>query len=446
MLRSVFVLLLSPLVLALACSAKTNGPDLPAVDATCAGPCPKSNIKHVVIVFQENHSFDDHFGAYCKAAPGSNPSCTAGPDCCEAMPAMDPSGHTPVVLDDETMGGHGPNNAVACELDAINGGKMDKFGTPSTVAGLTCGDPGNIAIASPAIIQPLWDLAAGGAIADRYFQPVAGASSGNDMFFARATWMFDDNTVSPKGALGVNCGLSATQQEFTDKTLGDLLNAAGVPWTLYSEGYTAMSDAVAKGTCPDKPDDCPANLKFFPCLMDPGDLPFQYFPSSRDNPATMKDRSAFDDQLVNGGLPAFSIVRSIGYKSEHPGLHNKLSVGVAWATAVVDRVMKSRYRDDTLVIVVYDEGGGYYDHVAPPPTSTVDNKPYGTRVPFIATGKFAKKNFVSHVVMEHSSIVKFVEWNFLGGATGQLMTRDATVNNIGSVLDPAATGVAVPEQ
>jgi hypothetical protein len=48
--------------------------------------------------------------------------------------------------------------------------------------------------------------------------------------------------------------------------------------------------------------------------------------------------------------------------------------------------------------------------------------------------------------MEHSSIVKFVEWNFLGGQTGQLMTRDATVNNIGSVLDPATTGIEVPEQ
>jgi hypothetical protein len=60
-------------------------------------------------------------------------------------------------------------------------------------------------------------------------------------------------------------------------------------------------------------------------------------------------------------------------------------------------------------------------------------------------GKFAKQNFVSHVTMEHSSVVKFIEWNFLGKQTGQLGNRDTTVNNIGSLLDPAKTGTAVPE-
>ncbi len=440
MLRSASLLFLSPLVLALACSAKTTGPSLPAVDSACAGPCPQSSIKHVVVVLQENHTFDNHFGAYCKAMPGSNPSCTNGPDCCEAMPATDPAGNKPVVLDDDVMGGHDPDHTAKCETEEVNGGKMDKFVTAS------CGNLGNVAISSPTIIKPLWDLAAAGAIADRYFQPIIGQSSANDMYFARAAFVFDDNSFSPKGALGLGCGLEAPPMEFTEKTIGDLLTAASVPWTLYAEGYKAMGDAVAKGTCPDIPDDCPAHLKFYPCLMDPADLPFQYYPSSRDNPQTMRDLSAFDDALDNGGLPGVSFVRGLGYKSEHPGVRDKLSDGVTFVAGVVDRVMKSRYRDDTLVIVTYDEGGGYFDHVAPPPTSTVDNKPYGTRVPFIAIGKFARKNFVSHVTMEHSSIVKFLEWNFLGGATGQLMTRDATVNNIGSVLDPATTGVAVPEQ
>jgi phospholipase C len=446
MLRSALIFGVLPFI-AFACSSKVAETPLPPIDSTCAGTCPQSSIKHVVVILQENHTFDDHFGGYCKAAAGSNPSCTAGPDCCETMPAADPMGHAPVVLDDDTMGGHGPNNDSACEAKEMNGGKMDGFATAPSVGTTPCGDPGNVAIASPALIKPLWDLAAAGAIADRYFQPIVGASSANDMYFARAKFVFDDNTVSPKGALGLGCGLEEMiVQEFTDPTIGDLLSAKGVPWTVYSDGYTAMADAVAAGSCPSTPDDCPAHWGLFPCILDPGDLPFQYFPSSRDNAQTMKDLSAFDDALDNGGLPAFAMVRSIGYKSEHPGLRNKLSDGITFVTGVVDRVMKSRYRDDTLVIITYDEGGGYFDHVTPPPTSTVDNKPYGTRVPFVALGKFAKKNFVSHVVMEHSSIVKFLEWNFLGGVTGQLMTRDATVNNIGSVLDPTTTGIAVPEQ
>ena len=98
----------------------------------------------------------------------------------------------------------------------------------------------------------------------------------------------------------------------------------------------------------------------------------------------------------------------------------------------------------TLVLFPYDEAAGFYDHVTPPATSTVDNEPYGTRVPFLAIGPFAKPNYVSHVTMEHSSVVKFIEWNWLGGTTGQLMGRDATVNNLGDLLDASKTGTAVP--
>jgi hypothetical protein len=51
----------------------------------------------------------------------------------------------------------------------------------------------------------------------------------------------------------------------------------------------------------------------------------------------------------------------------------------------------------------------------------------------------------SHATLEHSSIVKFIEWNWLGTQVGQLGARDATTNNLGSLLDPTATGAAIPE-
>jgi hypothetical protein len=62
----------------------------------------------------------------------------------------------------------------------------------------------------------------------------------------------------------------------------------------------------------------------------------------------------------------------------------------------------------------------------------------------MAVGPMAAANTISHVVLEHSSIVKFVEWNWLGETTGQLGGRDASVANLGSLLDPSKTGVAVP--
>jgi phospholipase C len=173
-------------------------------------------------------------------------------------------------------------------------------------------------------------------------------------------------------------------------------------------------------------------------------VPFDYYASTRDNPDTMKDYAVLEDQLANGGLPAVSYVKAIGYKSEHPGHGDTLSAGVGWVTDLETRIAQSKYRSSALVLLTYDEGGGYFDHVAPPATSTIDNKGYGTRIPLLASGPFARKGTVSHVTMEHSSIVKFIEWNWLGGKTGQLKGRDTVVANIGSLLDPSATGASVP--
>jgi phospholipase C len=439
MIARVASLALVGLVSACTSSSTSSAKPLPAEDTTCAGPCPASNIKHLVIIVQENHTFDNHFGAYCKAPAGSSPACNQGPACCEAAPAADPSGAAPVVLDDDEMGGHGPDNSRACEDAEMNGGKMDAYVTAS------CGSARNIAASAPAIVAPYWKLADDGALADRYFQPLSGASSSNDMYFARATYAFDDNSVGPKGALGLSCGLAPPTQEYSGKTIADLLRERGVDLVTYGGGYKAMVDAVAAGTCPTAPDSCGARLAFYPCNYDPSDYPFQYFASTRDNPSSIRDLSALAADLAAGTLPAVAFVRAPGFESEHPGLRNKLSDGVTFAIGVIDQIMTSRYRASTLVLLTYDEGGGYFDHVAPPPPSAADSKPYGTRVPTLAIGPFAKKGFVSHVVMEHSSIVKLIEYNWLDQKTGQLGTRDAIVNNLGSLLDPAKTGVAIPE-
>ncbi|HEY2514294.1 MAG TPA: alkaline phosphatase family protein, partial [Polyangiaceae bacterium] len=321
-------------------------------------------------------------------------------------------------------------------------GKMDAYVTAE--AGASCASPENVATSDPTIIKPYWDFAAGGALADRYFQPVVGQSSSNDMYLARAHFVFLDNAYSGQGAVGTGCNADPPGIQYTDTTIGDLLTGASVPWAWFADGYQAMKDA--NGSCPPKPAECAFPFAFYPCAFDSGDVPFEYYKSTVDNPANMKDTSALDAALKSGtGLPAVSFVKAIGYKSEHPGHNITLSAGVSWASDLINRIEGSAYAPSTLVLLTYDEGGGYFDHVTPPGVSPIDNEPYGTRIPLLAVGPFARKNYVSHVVMEHSSIVKFLEWNFLGGATGQLGTRDTVVNNLGSMLDPNATGVTVPE-
>jgi phospholipase C len=286
--RAVAAALLVAATVACGCSA-SEGPstesagDASAADALADIHVPAAScdgglcIEHLVVIVQENHTFDNQFGGYCTAAAGSNPGCNDGPGCCEAMPATDPAGTKPTVLTDAAHAAFDPNHSQACELSEIDDGKMDMFATSAA-----CGDPRNVAIADPAIIKPYWDLAAAGAIADRYFQPIAGESSSNDMYLARAEYVFTDNDDAPEGAVGMTCDAESMPAQYTDQTIGDLLTAAHVPWTWFADGYAAM--VAAKGQCPPKPADCPFPLPLYPCAFDPSDVPFEYYPSTRDNP------------------------------------------------------------------------------------------------------------------------------------------------------------------
>jgi phospholipase C len=265
------------------------------------------------------------------------------------------------------------------------------------------------------------------------------------MYFARAAFVFPDNEFVP-ASIGQFCTLNLNPRAtYTDQTIGDLLADAGIAWAFYIEGYQRMKDAVAQGSCPAPPPECATGLPLYPCNYDPSDIPFQYYPRFRDQPAFMRDYSQLAEDLAQGQLPEVTFVKAIGYKTEHPGLGDTISAGIAFVTDLIDRVMASPYAERTLILLTYDESGGYFDHVAPPPDSAVDGKAYGARVPTLAIGRFARRNAISHVTMEHSSIVKFIEWNWLKQQTGQLGTRDAVVNNIGSLLDPAQTGVQVPD-
>jgi phospholipase C len=422
--------------------------DAPPVDA----PPVETRIKHVVLIVQENHTFDNYFGRCCTAAPGSEPTCTTGPGCCEAAPAKEPSGSSPVVLDDAENGGRDPDHSYDCEALEMNGGKMDHYVTGVTCArtlgGLqasTSPAPGNFAIADATTAKTYHDWASQYAMADRYFQPLIGQTSANDMYFAVAKWQFKDNEVKP-ACNGKGCIAPGTPTKtFTGiTTIADVIVGAGHSFAVYAEGLDAMWKATL---CPALPADCTLKLPPTPnpCLYDCSDIPFEYYDQWLDKPGTMKDWTMFKNDIAGNSLPSLSYIKFATYHNEHPGYGNKLSTSIALVKQAVDAVMASKYASDTLILVAWDEGGGFYDHVAPPGVNPVDGKPYGTRVPFLALGRFAKKGgHVSHVVLEHSSVVKFLELNFTG-KTGQLAARDVNVNNIGSLLDPAETGLVIPE-
>jgi phospholipase C len=394
-----------------------------------------SAIAHVVIIVQENHTFDAYFGTYCTAATGSSPTCNAGPACCEAAPATEPSGSSPKTLDDTENSSYDPNHTQSCELGEMNGGAMDKY-----VTGTSCSDARNFALAGDAV-KGYRDLAGQYALADRYFQPLVGQSSSNDMYLAVADYVFTDNAYEPDSN-GHGCSLTRTTITYTGKTtIADVLIGAGHTFAFYAEGYAAMKSALL---CPAPPSDCPAHIPTAPCDYDPGDVPFEYYAQLQDDPEYMKDYGDLSGAISAGTLPDVTFVKPLQYHNEHPGYGTTISAGVTFTTSLIQEILASPYGKDTLILLTWDEGGGLFDHVKPPGDSTVDGKPYGTRIPLLAIGPFAKTNYVSHVVMEHSSIVKFLEWNFTG-KTGQLGARDAVVANLGDLLDSTKTGIPVPE-
>jgi phospholipase C len=415
----------------------------------------KTNIKHLVVIEMENKSFDSYFGAWCTG--GHSPTCnTAGwPGfsanmCCEAGPTSYTSeGGTvfhPYTLDNAENLLTDRNHSYTCQVKEMNGGAMNRFMEPNIALG-DCQSDRNFAYSHGADgIIDYYQLADAFALADHYFQPTAGASASNDVFLAGAHFYFrdnkctcpDDDPTCQQDGIKPECVFDRAD-DAPPMDVGALLWTHGVAYTVYAGRLHETSHAFEKK-----------------------DNGFAYFrdrhtrdPREPDH-TFLRDLDQLQWDLDAGTLPSVSLVKPDNHDSEHPG--GKLSDGVDFSMEVINRVLGSQFASRTLIVLVYDESGGFYDHMRPPPAwpTSVDSQPdpdnpgavlpvpYGPRVPMMTIGRFSRQAYISHKVMEHSSLVKFIEWNWLGGHSGQLDARDKVVNNIGDMLDPAETGVTVP--
>lgn len=402
----------------------------PAVSAPVA---PRTPIRYVVVIVQENHSFDSYFGAYCAQARTCNTAAVTNP----YAPVQ------PVALTDASTAAYDPNHFADCERIEINSGRMDGYITPHPTqtqsTGYPCGSPANFTQAGTGATSPVstYQQWAGSraSLADNFFQSSVGASSQNDMYLWMARYVFKDNTAEP-AAVGSQCPTARTTTSFNTPNLGAALTTGHVSWAWYAQGYAAMKTANAAGTCAVPPADCPAHIPNYPCVFDPSDLPPEYVPGQSDNPTHIRDYTQLARDVTAHALPAVTFVKGLGYHSEHPGYGDTVSAGVQFVSQTVNEI--TSHVPDALVLLTWDESGGYFDHVAPPTgaaANAVDGQAYGPRVPLLALGYGAAGGTVSHTQLEHSSIVKFIEWNFLG-STGQLHARDTVVHNLGSLLSP----------
>jgi phospholipase C len=404
-------------------------------------------IEHVVVLIQENHSFDNYLG-HLAAYEATNNIVPAPDGHIESAPdtATNPDIPESMLDGGPTTGSHPYEHAgQLCELDTNHDwggshvdwdhGLADGFyfvnnngGMPGLDASLASGE------------RAMWwyderdipfhySLYSTFAIADHYHSAVLGPTWPNRMYAYSATSLGVTTNVWPD--------ITAFPYPAEPVIVFDELEERAVSWNLYTEG--APGAGVVLGIS----------------------LGTRY---AKDPTLSV---TTFLAQAKAGTLPAVSFVDGNNLNEgpqgddEHPP--GEIEIGQHFVWEIVNAVTTSPLWKSTVLFVTYDEGGGLYDHVSPPDACLPDNLPpvltnpadesvggtfgqYGFRVPFVAVSPYSKKSYVSHTVYSHASLTRFIEakWK-LPALTG----RDANADPFTDVFDwqspPFLTPPVFPE-
>jgi phospholipase C len=386
-------------------------------------------VNHVVVIYMENHSFDNLYGQF-EGADGLDKAKSKN------VIQLDASGQPyatlPPVPRSTAFPTNLPNNYfnidqyVANDLVTpdvthlfyqeqlqINGGKMNRFVQYNYTKGLSMGYYNTKQI-------PLYELAKQYTLCDHFFHSAFGGSFLNHQWLIAAASpvfpnapaeivakldsagnLIKDGAVTPDGFVvntsnsvnlhPKNAVLTRLVPNQTHATIGDRLSEKNISWAWYAGGWN-IADA----------DGAPPMFSYH-------HQPFAYFSNYAKGTAArkehLKDESEFLVAAKNGTLPAVSFVKPTGVENEHPGGSN-IKVAENHAVALINAVLNGPNGKDAVIILTYDENGGFWDHVAPP---VIDKWGPGSRVPALIISPFAKKGYVDHTKYETVSILAFIE-------------------------------------
>jgi phospholipase C len=493
-----------PLAGSLICVVAACAADAPVteyaapVDIAQAGRAGIHGVKHVIVVMQENHSFDNYFGAlaYAPGSPYHGPTRNAGCRdndhlCVDGLSCqVDAAGGFHCAnanLDDDgstVLAFHDPNRCVKPDLDhgwasahhEANFEKpndtrrhalMDGFVRVNDETEQQDGgaesptDDETLGFYNQDELPFYYGLAQQFAISDRFFSPMLGPTFANRAYLAAATSFGHVSTADQVPPLAGYKPIHGT--------IFDLLERNAVSWADYYQ-------------------DVPQGASFRPfgsTLIDPHFLPLPVFLAQAAGIGDLPQVSLVD--------PAFGLLGTVFENDEHPP--TDIQRGQAFVSDVINAVRNGPHWSDSVIFIVYDENGGFYDHVPPPPAVPPDaiqpgqcedlsNPPaslspgggagcadnpkgdpdtslaeaialcpqlaanptgpypagcakfdqYGGRVPFLAVSPFAKPRYVSHTVADHTSILAFIETVFLSG-NQHLTERDRRADDLLDLFD-----------
>jgi len=380
-------------------------------------------IRHVIVIMEENRSFDSFFGTY----PGADgiPRRHGVPTVCVpngvgqcVKPFLDRAGA------DDSGGRHGP---LAGRLD-VNGGRMDGFirltdGKLIRACRRDRHSSGCVHLRRPNVmsyhngrqIPNYWAYAHHFVLQDHMFEPNWGWSLPAHLWLVSG-WSAQCRNPYKASTCRTNLegpgnGPSATLRShphgplygWTDLTY--LLHKYRVTWASYVQ-KGAPADCLAG------PIRCYTSLKSgsAPGMWNP--LPnFTDVRQDHQRAAAQEPLSRFYAAAKHGRLPNVSWVTPDWAHSDHPGA--EIGHGQAWVTKLVNAVMKSPDWKSSAIFLAWDDWGGFYDHVKPP---VVDRQGYGLRVPGIVISPYAKRGYVDHQILSFDAYLKFIEDDFLGGS------------------------------
>jgi phospholipase C len=388
--KNLGIVLLGAAAFALAgCSLGSHAPALPAVRQNdllqALANTGAGKIRHVLYIVQENRSFDDLFHGYPGADTVSSGKTSGGGSVRLAPVSL----KTPYEIDHSAdamfaaCDGAGKLPGTKCAMDGFN--LEQQYGGPQN---------GQYVYVPHGESKPYFAMAHEWVLADRMFasqldesfvahQYIVAAQADSSVDVPSTEWGCEGppEDVVPTITHTRTYG-NSHRPCFDYRTLGDELDAAGLPWRFYTSKYTRPLGGFWSG--------------------------YQAVKHIFNGPDWRKDiitpQKRFLTDVAAGTLESFTWITPLCPDSDHFACGG--GFGPSWVSSLVDAVGKSKFWDSTVIFVQWDDWGGAYDHV-PPPYKGYDS--LGFRVPLIVISPYAKKAYVSHVQYETASVLRYAE-------------------------------------
>jgi phospholipase C len=353
-----------------------------------------SDIKHVVILMQENRSFDHYFGTLPGVRGFSDPAAmtlSTGRSVFHQPDAANPAGYLlPFHLDTRTTNAQAipsTNHAWTVQHQAWNNGRMDNW-LPAHRAADGANAPYVMGHYTREDIPFQFALAESFTVCDRYFCSVLGPTWPNRLYLM-------SGTIDPGGAGGGPVTSNRIPSLYAWKTYPEALTEAGVDWRVYQEVDNYGCNV----------------LEYFASFQDASESSPLFQNGLRTYPA-----GQFEYDAAHGRLPTVSWIIPTSYQSEHPDYTP--AAGADFVASKIDAIASNPdVWNSTVLILNYDENDGLFDHVPPPvpPQATVDEFVRGLpigggfRVPCVIVSPWTQGGWVAREAFDHTSTLRFLE-------------------------------------